>query len=951
MKPGRVKLTLMMDALISPLVLTKLRVPAARPRLIPRTRLVERITNERGKDFVLVSAPAGYGKTTLLSEWAHSLLNNRVAVAWYALDPSDDDPLPFGAYLVASLKQALGTLPELARLAQRLRASPEVDLQRILPPIINAVVSSDQACVLVLDDYHLIASPAIHSALASLLEHIPQNLRLAIGSRSDPPLPLARLRARGQLLELRTADLRFRAGEITSFMNETMQLDLPPEILDTLEARTEGWVTGLQLAALVYQSPRAQAEQADAESLLSSFSGSHRYLVEYLLEEVVSRQPQDVQSFLLLTSILERMCAPLCDALLGSARHDPAISSESALSEAILQRLEQANLFLFALDEQGTWYRYHHLFRDFLQTRLLKNQLGRITALQRAASEWLAAHNLLREAAQHAFQTQDWEYAAAFVEQHGFTMIIHSEIATLHAWCASFPEEVMARRPMLCILQCWPWVFSYRRQNRPRIEARLGQAERLIAEMDDEQQAGELREHATVVRSFLAMAPDLTADPHQQLALGQRLLGDYPEDDPAQFSALITTSYAHMAMHNAQAATRVLEKARQIALQGHLYFGAVESSFHLARLAHVQAQLRRAEQLCRGTQAELAGLLEHPEQELPGLGALKIALGCVLLDQDRLAEAERELLRGLKLIEGSMNPHYLMTAHVALARLRELQGRPEEAAASLDQLEMAWPDIAFMTRGLRIRQAMRFTVDDSATLAAANAWRLELAAATGDELPAPGLGPFGAAEVYYLAYLAWMQVQIALDNGQAARPILERQLALAEAHGLSQRVIELSLLEAELESKAGEDTNRTWQALERALTAAQPAGYLRIFDQGPALTRLLVEAARRGICPAYIEQILAVVETPGSRDGTQEGKLGTPTPPASDFKIIEPLSERELQVLALVARGASNREIAEQLVITVGTVKSHLNHILRKLDAQNRTEAAARARALGLLET
>ena len=940
----------MLNAPTPPLVLTKIRVPAARPRLIPRARLVERLNTDGGKGFILVSAPAGYGKTTLLAEWAQSLLNNDVSVAWYALDPSDDDPLPFSAYLVASLTQALGDTPDLAYIAHRLRASSEVDLQRILPSVINAIVTSDRACVLILDDYHLIASPAIHSVLAYLLDHLPENLRLALGSRSDPPLPLARLRARGQLLELRTVDLRFSASETASFVNETMQLDLSSELLATLEARTEGWVTGLQLAALVYQSPRSQTGQADAESLLSSFSGDHRYLVEYLLQEVVSRQPQEVQSFLLLTSILERMCAPLGDALLGSARLDAALSSESALSEAILERLGQANLFLVALDERGTWYRYHHLFRDFLQTRLLKNQPERVSALHRAASEWLAAHEFLREAAQHAFQTQDWEYAAAFVEQHSFTMIIHSEIATIHEWCAAFPEEVMSRHPMLCILQCWPWVFSYRRQNRPRIEARLEQAERLIAALDDEQLAGELREHAAVVRSFLAMAPDLSVDPHEQLALGQRMLGAYPEGDAGQFSALIAISYAHMALHDARSATQVLEKARQVALQGRLYFGVVESSFHLARLAQSQGELRYAEQVCRQTQAELTGLLDHPEQELPGLGALNIALGCVLLEQDRLAEAEHELLHGLELIGGHMNPHYLMTAHVALARLREIQGRPEEAAASLEQLEMAWPDIAFMTRGLRVRQALRFAADDPGTLAEANAWRLEFTAPTDEELPAPGMGPFGAAEVYYLAYLAWMQVQIAFDSGQAVRPTLERQLALAGAHGLTQRVIELSLLEAELEAKTGEDIERTWQALERALTAARPAGYLRIFDRGPALTRLLVEAARRGICPAYVRQILTVIDSPKALDVRLEGRPADPALPASSFDIVEPLSERELEVLAFVARGASNREIAEQLVITVGTVKSHLNHILRKLDAQNRTEAAARARTLGLLE-
>ena len=397
-----------METPASPLILTKLRMPAVRPRIVPRTRLVERLTPETGTSLILVCAPVGYGKTTLLAEWSQTLLQKGVAVAWYALDSNDDAPIPFGSYLVTSLAQAIGRTAGLAHVAQLLRSSPEIDLQRVMPAIINAVAASDRGCVLVLDDYHLIGSPAIHNAVAFLLEHLPENMHVAIGSRSDPPLPLARLRVSGQLLEIRAADLRFTKDETAQFLNAIMKLDLSPGLVVALEERTEGWVAGLQLAAL------SLSGRSDKEDFVASFTGGNRYLVEYLLEEVVNHQPEETQSFLLCTSILERLCAPLCDALLR----------QPSGSEAILARLELANLFVMALDDEGYWYRYHHLFRDFLQTRLQRTHPERVTSLHRAASEWYAAHSFLHEAVKHALQTRDCGFAAALVEQHGVAMAL-----------------------------------------------------------------------------------------------------------------------------------------------------------------------------------------------------------------------------------------------------------------------------------------------------------------------------------------------------------------------------------------------------------------------------------------------------------------------------------------------------------------------------------------------
>jgi ATP/maltotriose-dependent transcriptional regulator MalT len=926
-----------MEALTTPLVLTKLRVPTLRPRGVSRVRLVDLLSPEGSASFILVCAPAGYGKTTLLAEWAQSLMRNGAAVAWYALDPGDDDPLPFGSYLIASFIQALGPITELTHIAQLLRSSPETDLARILPSFINAVISSEQQCVLVVDDYHLIGSPAIHSVLAYLLEHLPENLRIAIGSRSDPPLPLARLRAGGQMLEVRAAGLRFTADETAQFLNEVMQLGLAPEGVAALEERTEGWVAGLQLAAL------SLAGRVDKERLIASFTGGHRYLVEYLLEEVFSRQPREVQAFLLQTSILERLNAGLCDAIVGRLKRSNVHTLQPA--NDILRYLEHANLFLIPLDDEGVWYRYHHLFGDFLQTRLQKTQPERIGMLHRAACEWLAAHAFLREAAEHAFQTQDWEYAAAFVEQHSFTMIIHSEISTIYEWCSAFPEEVMQNHPLLCVHQCWALVFSFRRQNRERVEARLQQAELAVAAFEDGQRGRELNENVAIVRTFLAMAPDPTVDPRQQLALAQNMLDYHPEGGPGQFSALLTIGYAYLALHDGQAARQAFETGRQMALQGSLYFGVVESTFHLARLAHSQGQLRRSIEICRQGLADVAAMLAHPEQELPALGCLDIALGCVLLEQDQLAQAEEHLMHGLDLMGWGTNPYYLMTAYVALFRLCEIQGCPAGAFEYLDRLEVAWPDIAFCTRGLRVMHALRTAPEEPGTLAEAAAWCRDFSDSIGSAVTPPGMGILGAAEVYYVAFLAWARAQIATGNPQVAQFYLQQQLDLSSAHKLTNRVIELSLLEAQAWRAEGEDP-RSWEALQRALAAAQPSGYVRIFDQGPNLNRLLAEAARGGIFKQYVEQILAAIGTP---EATYLGLEGSPARPVSTL-YGESLTERELEVLGLIAQGATNHEIAEQLVITVGTVKSHINHILGKLDSHNRTEAVARARALGLLD-
>ncbi len=918
-----VELTISMDTHDSPLVLTKIHLPAFRQRIIPRQRLLDRIESERDKSLILVSAPAGYGKTTILMDWAESLRKDGVSTAWYALDPGDDDPFTFASYLVASISQAIEPATDLVHLAQLLRRSSSVDLQKSIPSIINAVALSERNCLLILDDYHLIGNPSIHSAVSSMIEHLPANLRVAIGSRSDPPLSLARLRARRQLFEVRASDLKFTNNETELFLNQIMQVGLSPEEISALESRTEGWVAGLQLAAL------SLAGRSDKAGYISSFTGDNRYLVEYLLEEVIDRQPEQIRAFLMDTSILERMCPPLCDAILP----------RNLQSETILASLFQSNLFLIPLDDHSVWYRYHHLFRDFLQSRLLKTQPQRASTLHQLASEWFAEHKYYREAASHAFQTGDWEYAATFVEQHGFTMIIHSEMALLHEWCSSFPEEVMITHPLLCINQCWGLVFSLQHKNRTKIEQRLQTVEQAVSRMSDQQSAAGLTDFIDVIRSWLSMAPDPNSDPHNHLALSDQMLSTHQAEDAGQFSAILSSSYAHMALHDLQSAITTLEKARQIALSAGLMFGVVESTFHLARLAFYQGKLDHARDLCVQGQQDLASMTG---QEIPALGSLDIALGCILFELDQLLDAENHLIRGLERIGIGMNPYYLLAGYLALARLYEVQGRSEKSRECLVNIEENWPDMEFLTTGMQIRLGMLSGQTAQSDLNLADEWCRDHADLFSTDKFLPGVGPFGAAEAYYHARLVWIWLKAHLGDFSSAHDSLSPLLAVSQNHGLVSREIELTLLEAQLAHQEN-DLSHVLSLLEQALRLGQPCGFIRIYHQSSVLTSLLKMLEVSTVDRSYLHRVLFAIQSTALPDDTARQS------PSPALDLVEQLSERELEILRLMSVGATNQAISNQLFITVGTVKSHINHILGKLSSHNRTEAVARARHLHLL--
>lgn len=925
-----------MDPSPTPLILTKLHAPALRGNAIPRTRLLQQIVLDAGTSLVLVSAPAGYGKTTFLVEWIGQLAQSGTGVAWYALDENDNSPMVFGSYLLASLHRLLGPENGLEPALQTVRFTPEAGLLNALPTVINAILSKGRQTVLILDDYHLIHAPAIHQAVEFLLSHRPENLHLAIGSRSNPPFSLARLRAKGSLVELHAEELRFREDETVRFFRDSMRLDVPAELTGQLLAQVEGWAAGLQLAAL------SLTGRDDPHSLLPAITGGHKRLAEYLLDEVVNRLPEETQSFLLYTSILERLSAPLCDAVLDTDR-----------SARLLAQLEEANLFLTALDEDGTWYRYHPLFRDFLRTWLAKTQPEQTAALHRKASSWFARCGSLGEAAYHAFQSRDWAFAADLVEQFSFTLIIRSEIATIHEWCSVFPEAVMLERPRLCVFQALALAYQFQRKNRARIEARLEQAERKLADLRDKQLSDEVNDLAAVVRTFLAMVPDPEVDALELLALAETRLSGYSMGDPGRFSWLLISGYCLQALHRISEAEKAFQGAQPFAQQAGLYFGMVETTFHLARLEYSKGRLTEVLRICQEGQETLAAALQGTGLGVPALGCLDVALAEVLLEQDHLEEAERHLLQGMERMGGSMHPDYLQTAWLVKFRLAQAQGRPGEALLCLDKLELLWPDLQFLTRGLRSQAVLRYQEDKEA-VASAKDWLGSYPACVGGELPLPGLGPIGAAELYYQANLTWARLQIAVGDPHVVRSFLANQLELERESGLSGRVIDLSLIEAQMHHKLGEE----WSALaslEKALAAGQTEGYIHTFDQSSALDDLVHQAAQQGICTGYSDRILAAIRSSkGGRllsDSRLTGQKGLrPSRSSLIDPLIDPLSERELDVLLLMAAGVTNQGIAEHLVITVGTVKSHINHILAKLGARNRTEAVALARRQGLLD-
>jgi len=903
----------------SQLLKTKLYVPSARPhggtglraRLVSRPRLVERLNGglRASCRLILISAPAGFGKTTLVSAW---LSESRCPAAWISLDSGDNDPVRFIRYLIAALQAALQTLePQVGRAAEGLLRSPQLPpLESVLTLLLNEICSLPGQVTLVLDDYHLITAAEVHQAVAFLLEHLPPQLHIALLTRADPPLPLTRLRARNQLVELRAAHLRFTRDEVAAFLNQVMGLALPAGDVAAMEASTEGWIAGLQLAAVALQPRLALEGGANVHSFVAAFSGGHRYIVDYLVDEVLDHQPDAIRSFLLQTSILDRLSGPLCNAV--TARVD---------GQTVLRALERANLFVVPLDDERQWYRYHHLFAQVLHSHLQETYPDQLSALHRRAAEWYERNGLVSEALDHALAAGDRDLATLFVESHARSILMRGELVTLDRWLKAL-GAALNDRPWLGLHQAWTLLLTGQMQG---LENLLEQVADRVADHlpQDRTEGQDILGEIAAIRGLMAY---LQGDPLRAVPLCRQALESLREDNQvvrgiaahalgealSQGGDLIGSQQA-----NAQAA-RIAKASGSMLLAVAALTAQADHMIEQGRL-HLAAEVY---------QEALQSAILSNGIELPPAGRVYSCLCKVFYEWNDLEAATQYAQQGIDLCRQGGISEFLTVGYVMLSQARRAQGDLDGAQKAVHEAEQ-WVAEHSLPAGTKSSvQACRVRLWlAQGSLERAARWAEQSGLTVNDPVSYVGES----------RYIALLHVLLARGELDAALTLTDHLLSAAEATGRIGRAILFLALQA-LAWQAKGEISRALVALERALKLAEPEGYVRTFlDEGEPMTRLLRHAGSRGISPAYVTRLLAsFAEAPEA------------APPVAQ-PLIEPLSERELQVLRLLSAGKSNQEIAEELVLATGTVKRHLYNIFGKLNVSSRMQCVARARELGLL--
>jgi len=891
------------------LLATKLHVPQPRGGFLPRPRLLDRLAEGMSRSLVLVCTPAGFGKTTLLGDWAR---RSTRPVAWLSLDASDNDPARFWWYLAA----ALDTVGAAAGgLTERLRGPRPVSLELVVPALINQLADLPDEVALVLDDYQVIDSAAVHHSLALLLDRLPPELRVVLASRADPPLPLARLRARNQLAELRAADLRFTPDEAATFLREATGLDLTAASLAALDARTEGWVAGLQLAALSLRG------HTDPAGFVATFSGSHRYILDYLTEEVLARQPQQVTSFLRETSVLERLSGPLCDAVTGRAD-----------GQVMLEEIERANLFLVPLDDVRGWWRYHHLFADLLRARLEQAFPQRLRELHRNAAAWLERHGLVDDAIQHALTAGEAAWAARLVEQHAQARFMGSEGATVDRWLKALPPELIPARPQLGVLSAMRALLGGRVDE---VGPLLADAERAYAGQPQEPPAS----GPANVPAMLALARQ-HGDLDRTIAFAEQALAGLPEDDHLVRSLVDWTravaDWLGGRLAQAEPALARIVAAQWAAGEHDL---ALSVCYELSLIQRALGRLGAARRTCQEA-LERAAQSGRP---LPAVGAAHVGLAEVLRQRNELDAALDHATQGVALCRQLAYAQPLAAGLTTMAWIRHAQGDPAGALQAIVQAERVRPDLGVVALLNPVpAQRGRLLLADGQVTEAAH-WVKQCGVATDDQPSYPQEGE----------YLVLARVLLAEHTPDLALGLLGRLRDLALSQERAGSLIEVQMLRALALAAVG-DQAAALAALAEAFVLAAPEGYLRVFlDEGAPIATLLgklAATAAKGQATAarvprpYLTRLLEAFD--------QDGLNVLPRPRHGSVLVaglVAPLSARELEVLALLTAGMSNHAVAEELVITLDTVKRHVTHILDKLGAANRTQAVTRAHELGLL--
>ena len=908
----------------TPILATKLYIPPPQPRVVLRPHLIEHLNEGLQRKLTLISAPAGFGKTTLLGEW---LAGHDRPAAWLSLDGGDNDPSRFLSYLVAALQTIAENIGE-GVLGVLVSPQPP-PAESVLTSLLNEIATIEVDFVLVLDDYHVIDTTPVDDALTFLIEHLPPRMHLVIATREDPHLPLARLRVRGQLTELRAADLRFAPEEAAEFLNQIMGLNLSAENIAALETRTEGWIAGLQLAAL------SMRGREDVPGFIRAFAGDNRYIVDYLVEEVLQRQPERMRSFLLQTSILDRLNGSLCDAV-----------TDQEEGSVLLETLERGNLFVVPLDDKRHWFRYHHLFADVLFAHLRAEQPDQVSTLHRRASEWYEHNGLPADAIRHALAAEDFERAADLVELAWPAMRRGRQEAALLGWLKVLPDELFHVRPVLGVAYAHVLLASGEFEG---VEDRLRYAERWLDTTADMSERAEGPSAAMIVmddeefrrvpgtiaiaRAALALA---RGDVPETVTLSRRALELAPQDDHlTRGGAAGFLGLAYWTSGELEAAHRTYADGMAHLQRAGNISDAINGAIALAAIRIAQGRLREAMHTYE------RGLQLAAEQGNPVMrGTADMYVGMSELERERndLEAATQRLLRSKELGEHTGFPQNRYRWRVAMARIKEAQGDLYGALALLDEAERLY--MSDFSPNVRPIAALKTRVwVAQGRLGEALGWALERGLSAHDDLSY-------VREFEHVTLARVLLARYKSDREERsiheATGLLERLLKAAEEGGRMGSVSEILVLQA-LTHEAQGDGPSALVPLKRALTLAEPEGYVRVFvDEGRPMAQLLAEAAADGIMPDYAARLLAAFKA-------EEHKSEDEPDVSPALPLIEPLSQRELEVLRLVAQGLSNREIGERLFLAVITVKGHNRNIFRKLQVRRRTEAVARARELGLL--
>jgi LuxR family transcriptional regulator, maltose regulon positive regulatory protein len=900
---------------VTPILATKLYLPRLRPNVVSRPRLLERLNEGLHRKLTLIAAPAGFGKTTLVSAWVEAIAR---PTAWLSLDEGENDPAQFLAYLVAALQTIVAPLGE--GLLGVLQSSQPPPPEAILTALLNEITTLPDQFVLVLDDYHVIDAKPVDMALTYLVEHLPPQMHLVIATREDPLLPLARLRARGELTELRAADLRFTPSEAAEFLNSVMGLTLSPGDIAALEDRTEGWIAGLQLAAL------SMRGREDIPEFIRAFTGDHRYILDYLVQEVLTRQPEPVRSFLLQTAILDRLSGSLCDAVTGQQK-----------GNVRLEALEHGNFFVVALDDTRHWYRYHHLFAEVLSVHLLAEQPDQVATLHRRASAWYERHGSAVDAIRHALAAADFARTADLVELGVLAMLRNRQEATLLDWLKVLPDEVLRCRPVLSVAYAHVLLSSGEREG---VEERLRDAERWLdptAEMRglasapaatmvvvDEEEFGHLPATIAIARAGLAL---VRGDVQGTVTYARRALDLAPDD------AHLTRGSAAGLLGLASWTSGDLEAAHRSYADGIASLhkaGNISDALGLAiAVADIQMVQGRLHVAMRTYERALQRALEQGIPPLRGTADMYVGISGLHRERNDLHAATQHLLRSKELGEHTGLPQNRYRWCVAMARIREAQGDLDGALDLLHEAEHLYVGDFFpYVRPLAASVSRVWVAQGNG--GEALDWARERGLSVSDE-------PSYLREFEHITLVRVLLARSTSDRTDhsllEAMGLLERLLHAAEEGKRTGSVIEILVLQALANLLQG-DIPAALVPLKQALTLAEPEGYVRMFvDEGQPMALLLEAAAKHGIAPNYVRHLLTAFGSAEDRTPVKQG-------------LIEPLSERELEVLRLLATGLNGPEIARELVVSLNTMRTHTKNIYSKLGVNDRRAAVRRAKEL-----